>query len=203
MSKPPTVIAEPFTPPVLNHVPSTRTQGNRFAVVTRALCGRKTSKELVSEYGTEGYLSRPAWKSITRVDGVGRLEVDFYTGRGIKLRRCSRSWTWARAATSRRDCSARTNAPRRRTWTASSGSRPRRICTSGSRCGGAFRRTDNNHLKQLGARVPVLEHSPAKLVRKRRREEECDLARRLSARPRFLSCASARDKRAEAKQFLR
>ena len=56
MSKPPTVIAEPFAPPVLNHVPSTRTQGNRFAVVTRALCGRKTSKELVAEYGTDGYL---------------------------------------------------------------------------------------------------------------------------------------------------
>ena len=37
MSKPPTVIAEPFTPPVLNHVPSTRTQGNRFAVVTRCV----------------------------------------------------------------------------------------------------------------------------------------------------------------------
>ena len=54
--KPPTVIAEPFTPPVLNHVPSTRTQGNRFAVVTRALCGRKTSKELVAKYGTDGYL---------------------------------------------------------------------------------------------------------------------------------------------------
>ena len=60
MSKPPTVIAEPFAPPVLNHVPSTRTQGNRFAVVTRALCGRKTSKELVTEYGTDGYLSRSA-----------------------------------------------------------------------------------------------------------------------------------------------
>ena len=26
--------------------------------VTRALCGRKTSKELVAEYGTDGYLSR-------------------------------------------------------------------------------------------------------------------------------------------------
>ena len=58
MSKPPTVIAEPFAPPVLNHVPSTRTQGNRFAVVTRALCGRKTSKELIAEYGADGYLSR-------------------------------------------------------------------------------------------------------------------------------------------------
>ena len=56
LSKPPTVIAEPFTPPVLNHVPSTRTQGNRFAVVTRALCGRKTSKELVADYGSDGYL---------------------------------------------------------------------------------------------------------------------------------------------------
>ena len=41
---------------MLNHVPSTRTQGNRFAVVTRALCGRKTSKELVAKYGTDGYL---------------------------------------------------------------------------------------------------------------------------------------------------
>ena len=40
----------------MNHVPSTRTQGNRFAVVTRALCGRKTSKELIAEYGTDGYL---------------------------------------------------------------------------------------------------------------------------------------------------
>ena len=91
MSKPPTVIAEPFAPPVLNHVPSTRTQGNRFAVVTRALCGRKTSKELIAEYGTDGYLSRPAWKSSTRVDGAGRLEVDVYTGRGTRPSPCSRS----------------------------------------------------------------------------------------------------------------
>ena len=60
-----------LAPPVLNHVPSTRTQGNRFAVVTRALCGRKTSKELVAEYGTDGYLSRSAWKSITCADGGG------------------------------------------------------------------------------------------------------------------------------------
>ena len=71
MSKPPTVIAEPFTPPVLNHVPSTRTQGNRFAVVTRALCGRKTSKELVSEYGTEGYLSRHQAQSMFEELDVG------------------------------------------------------------------------------------------------------------------------------------
>ena len=71
MSKPPTVIAEPFAPPVLNHVPSTRTQGNRFAVVTRALCGRKTSKELVAAYGTDGYLSRHQAQSMFEELDVG------------------------------------------------------------------------------------------------------------------------------------
>ena len=90
--------------------------------------------------------------------------------------------------------SALAHAPRRRTWTASSGSRPRLIYTSGCRCGGAFRRIDNRSpYKQLVARVPVRHDSPEELVRKRRREEERDLARRLSARPHFLSCATARD----------
>ena len=51
--------------------------------------------------------------------------------------------TWVRRTSRRRGCSAPTSAPRRRTWTASSGSRPRLICTSGYRCGGAFRRIDN------------------------------------------------------------
>ena len=189
----------------MNHVPSTRTQGNRFAVVTRALCGRKTSKELIAEYGTDGYLSRPAWKSSTRVDDTRRLKVDVYTGRGIKLNRCSRSWTWAHRTSRRRGCSARTNAPRRRTWTASSGSRPQLICTSGCRCGGAFRRIDNKSpYKQLVARVPVRRHLP-ELVRERRREEECDFARRLRARPsrvHVLLCATACDERPQAEQLF-
>ena len=55
----------------MNHVPSTRTQGNRFAVVTRALCGRKTSKELVAEYGTDGYLSRHQAQSMFEELDVG------------------------------------------------------------------------------------------------------------------------------------
>ena len=69
--KPPTIIAEPFAPPLLNHVPSTRTQGNRFAVVTRAPCGRKTSKELVAEYGSEGFLSRHQAQSMFEALDVG------------------------------------------------------------------------------------------------------------------------------------
>ena len=71
MSKPPTIIAEPFAPPLLNHVPSTRTQGNRFAVVTRALCGRKTSKELVAEYGSGGFVSRHQAQSMFEALDVG------------------------------------------------------------------------------------------------------------------------------------
>ena len=53
------------------YVPSTRTQGNRFAVVTRALCGRKTSKELVTEYGTDGHLSRHQAQSMFEELDVG------------------------------------------------------------------------------------------------------------------------------------
>ena len=50
---------------------STRTQGNRFAVVTRALCGRKTSRELVAEHGTDGYLSRHQAQSMFEELDVG------------------------------------------------------------------------------------------------------------------------------------
>ena len=76
-------------------------------------------------------------------------------------------------------------------------------CTSGCRCGGAFRHIDNNHLTQLVARVPVRHDVPEELVRERRREEQRDLARRFRACPQFFSCASARDERPQAEQFLR
>ena len=39
--------------------------------MTRALCGRKTSKELVTEYGTDGYLSRHQAQSMFEELDVG------------------------------------------------------------------------------------------------------------------------------------
>ncbi|KAH8066012.1 hypothetical protein JL722_407 [Aureococcus anophagefferens] len=49
---PPTVIAEPFAPPMTSklQLASTRTTGNRFSFVFRTLCGRRSSRQLVADH---------------------------------------------------------------------------------------------------------------------------------------------------------
>jgi len=62
MAQPPTVIAEPFAPPMTSklQLASTRTTGNRFSFVFRTLCGRRSSRQLVADHDRDddGKLSR-------------------------------------------------------------------------------------------------------------------------------------------------
>ena len=56
MAKPPAIISEPFAPSFEFNpkLASTRVAGNRFAVVTRSLCGRRTSAEMVADFDKNG-----------------------------------------------------------------------------------------------------------------------------------------------------
>ena len=56
---------------------------------------------------------------------------------------------------------------------------------------------------RLVARIPVLEHSPAKLVREGRREEEFNFTRRPRAEALDAPGVTARDEQPEAEQRLR